>query len=75
VRRPPIPINVCFAAQKLDKVPPLKKGDLVMFMVPRKIAAMGAGCAAGLIVAKVKPIQCAARWLADSACLSSFDCQ
>jgi hypothetical protein len=48
--------NICFAAHKLDRVPPLKTGDLVMFMVPRKVAAMGAGCAAGLIVAKVEPV-------------------
>ena len=48
--------NICLAAERLDKVPPLKKGDLVMFVVPKELASLGTGCAAGLIVAKVQPI-------------------
>jgi hypothetical protein len=61
--------NICFSARKLDRVSPLKKGDLVMFMVPRKIASMEAGCVAGLIVAKVEPIFSLqhGRWLMSHA--------
>ena len=35
--------NICLAAERLDKVPPLKKGDLVLFVVPKELASLGAG--------------------------------
>lgn len=48
--------NICLAAEKLDRVPSLRKGDLVMFVVPNELANSGVGSAAGFVVAKVEPI-------------------
>lgn len=55
--------NVCLTAEKLERVPSLKVGDLIMFIMPKEIYDILEGqreCAdilyTGFIVAKVEPI-------------------
>ena len=48
--------NICFSAAKVDRVSRLRKGDLVIYMAPKEIAAAGFAATAGLIIAKVQPV-------------------
>jgi hypothetical protein len=48
--------NICPHATALDAVPRISKGDLVMYVAPAELAALGQGNLAGVIVAKVQPI-------------------
>jgi hypothetical protein len=48
--------NICFSAQTLNGVPPLKKGDLVMSFVPRGLLFRGGSfLPSALIAAKISP--------------------
>jgi hypothetical protein len=48
--------NICLMARPTDRVPKLKKGDLVMFVAPSELIAMAKGAMFGVIVAQVQPI-------------------
>jgi hypothetical protein len=48
--------NICLMAKPMENIPKLKKGDLVMFVAPSELIAMGKGTMFGVIVAQVQPI-------------------
>jgi hypothetical protein len=48
--------NICLMAKPMEHVPKLKKGDLVMFVAPSELIAMGKGTMFGVVVAQVQPI-------------------
>ena len=48
--------GVCLSAKSTKYISKLKKGDLVMFVAPSELAAMGMGQMCGVIVAQVQPI-------------------
>src|SRR5476649_1817608 len=48
--------NICLMAKLMEHIPKLKKGDLVMFVAPSELIAMGKATMFGVIVAQVKPI-------------------
>ena len=48
--------NICLLAKSTNHVPKPKKGDLVMFVAPSELAAMGKGQMFGVIVAQVQSI-------------------
>ena len=48
--------NICINALALEHIEQLKRGDLVMYTLPAKLAALGKGCLIGIIIEKVKPI-------------------
>jgi hypothetical protein len=48
--------NICLMAKPMERIPKLKKGDLVMFVASSELIAMGKGTTFGFVVAKVQPI-------------------
>jgi hypothetical protein len=48
--------NICLMAKPMEHIPKLKKGDLVMFVAPSELIAMGKETMFGVIVAQVQPI-------------------
>ncbi|HZF02348.1 MAG TPA: hypothetical protein VE344_10680 [Methylomirabilota bacterium] len=48
--------NICLMAKPMENIPKLKKGDLVMFVAPSELMAMGKETMFGVIVAQVQPI-------------------
>jgi hypothetical protein len=47
--------HVCFSAMLADKVPSLKRGDLVLYTTMPELAAAGKATVAGTVTAKVLP--------------------
>ena len=47
--------NICFHASAADNIKSLKRGDLVMYVAPAQLVAIGKGHMSGVLIGKVEP--------------------